>query len=350
MDKKIELPKLTIREIAEEAGVSTQTVSRVINDRPYVADKTRKRVQSIIDRTGYYPSPYARGLTRTKNKIIGVLTSNIAEYGPSQSLAEIDREAKRHGYSLVLTLIHDQSGLKEAIRKMNAQEVAGLIWAVNGIADADFNAVAPELQRLQCPVLLNTADRHPAFPSVEIDNQYGAELAVEHLLDNGYRHIGIIAGPTMETVSQQRLQGWKNALCKNEIKPKEEYIFWGNWHPDSGYSGTLQLLNDYPEIDAIFCSNDQIAIGALRAIKTAGRPVPQAFGIIGFDDIPTAEYLSPSLSTIRQDINLGSQRAVQTLIEQIKRQEKKAYNEEISALETILITPELIERESTRRK
>ncbi|MEM7799480.1 MAG: LacI family DNA-binding transcriptional regulator, partial [Chloroflexota bacterium] len=143
--------RLTIREIAKEAGVSTQTVSRVINDRPDVAEHTRLRIQEIIDRTGYYPSPHARGLTLSQNKIIGVIATTPAEYGPAQSLAGLDQEAVRRGYTLSFILVHDETDIQPAIRKMRAQNVGGLIWSVTGQIGADFEAVARDLVALPFP-------------------------------------------------------------------------------------------------------------------------------------------------------------------------------------------------------
>ena len=173
--------RLTIREIAKEAGVSTQTVSRVINHRPDVAAKTRLRVQEIIDRTGYYPSPHAQGLTLSPSKIIGVITSGTSEYGPAQNLAGIDQEADKHGYSLALTILHSEHDVMPAIRKMRAQNVAGLIWSVDGLSGASFDQIAKILKELPFPTVLNAAAFHKSLKTIEIDNLWGGQLAVKYL-------------------------------------------------------------------------------------------------------------------------------------------------------------------------
>ncbi|MEM7799820.1 MAG: substrate-binding domain-containing protein, partial [Chloroflexota bacterium] len=184
------------------------------------------------------------------------------------------------------------------------------------------------------------------FKTVEIDNFWGAQLAVSHLLEKGYKNIGIITGPLNELAANERFLGWRYSLQEASQDADQSLIAHGSWNPDSGYRAAQLLLEQNPNLDAIFSSNDEMAIGAMRAIMEAGYKIPQDYGIVGFDDILTSRFLTPSLTTIRQDINASSQIAVQELIQLIENDVNQNHQPE----QVITLPPELIIRESTRRK
>ncbi|MCA9983574.1 MAG: substrate-binding domain-containing protein [Anaerolineales bacterium] len=332
--------RITIREIAQQAGVSTQTVSRVINQRPDVAQDTRQRVQAVIDATGYFPNRLAQGLTRGRTRTIGVIISGLPLYGPSYTLAGLDKQAQALGFDLAITLIHQEKDIPSAVRQLRAQNVAGVLWSVNGPAGKQVDEMVDSLCSNKIPVvLLSTSQKRP-LTSVIVDNFSGSRLAVEHLQSEGCRQIGVITGRMSERSAQERLRGWRLTTSN----PDPAYVVRGDWSAASGYQGMRQLLAIQPNIDGVFASNDQMALGVLRAAAQLGRTVPQDLAVIGFDDIPEAAYYRPSLSTVRQDLGESTRLAMQALSEQIHASAAAT----TWPVQTITLQPQLVIRESSR--
>jgi LacI family transcriptional regulator len=336
--------RVTIKQIAREAGVSKQTVSRVLNDRPDVATTTRQRVQSIIDRYGYRPSKLARGLTQGRSYTIGVISSGLPHYGPSQILTGIADQAHCMGYTLSLSLLNspDQLATAAVFQSVLAQHVDGIILAsANDIAQ-DLK-IQQELADTPMAVIANIARPEMDISTFEFDNLTGGRLATQHLLDQGYRTVAIMTGVLSEWSAQQRLQGWREALEGAQLAPDEDLIAKGDWTTNSGAEKLELLLRRRPDIDALFACNDQMALGALKAAQEMGRRVPQDLGIVGFDDIPEASYFSPPLTTVRQNLVLLGQLTVRELDQQINaRIQDESYEPQ-----AIVLSPELIVRDSS---
>ena len=332
--------RITIREIAQQAGVSTQTVSRVINKRPDVAKETRKRVQAVIDATGFFPNKYAQGLTRGRTNTIGMVISGLPHYGPSQSLSGVDRQVQKMGYDLSISLIHSEEDVPAAVRQMRAQNVAGVIWSVSGSAERRIASLYDDLVRHGIPVVVLTVERDPRLTNVEIDNRHGACIATEHLLSQGYKTVGTITGRLEELVAQRRLAGWETVVGHAD----PSMIVEGDWTAASGYEALMLLVENRPDVDAVFVANDQMALGAMRAAKALGKCVPEDLGIIGYDDIPEARFFTPSLSTVRQDLVESTASAVKRLVTQIEAMD----NDTSVPAETIVLLPKLVIRESSR--
>lgn len=337
--------KVTIKEIASEAGVSTQTVSRVLNDRPDVAPATRQRIQTIIDRWRYQPSQAARNLIRGKSNAIGVVISGLPHTGPSKLLTGIEAIARKLGYTLSLNLIHEttENNINQSINQMLAAGVDGLLWASVPMATDEEQHLFEQLCHLNIPVVLNGPEPYPLLSNVEVDNFVGGQIATEHLLKKGYKSIGIITGNMNEWSAKQRLSGWRSALQKAGHPASVDKIYHGNWAATSGADGIRWLCQHNPEMDAVFVSNDQMALGVLNTLHQMGKRVPTDMAVVGFDNIPESAFFIPPLTTVRQNMFISAELAVSELDRLIKAQAKNVLLDP----KNHVVNPELIIRESS---
>ncbi len=335
--------RITIKEIAKQAGVSKQTVSRVLNNRPDVSPETRFRIQKIIENSDYRPSRLARGLTSGSTKTFGVISSDIRHVGPSHTLIGIDEQAYTAGYTISLNLLHeqDESVLDGILQNMMAQPVDGIIWTAICKNDS-YEQVTAKLRNLPIPVVVGGELKAEGLSAVHTDSFVGARRATRHLMEQGYNTVAIITGPMDEWISVQRLAGWQKTVSS----PDQDLVFEGKWTAATGYQGLQQLLQQRPDIDAVFASNDQMALGVLKMAREMGRRVPQDLGIVGFDDIPEAMFFTPSLTTVRQSLVENGRLLVQELERQIQaHQNNKPYEPRV-----VQTPPELIVRGSSVRQ
>jgi DNA-binding LacI/PurR family transcriptional regulator len=342
------LPKrITIKQIAQEAGVSTQTVSRVLNQRADVASETRERVQTIIDWYGYRPSQLARGLIRGRTNTIGVITSDLHHYGPSHTLTGIAEQAHALGYTLCLSLIQDPSEatVETIIQNMLAQHVDGIIWAAVEKATETEQSAIQKLTKLPIPVAANRSPRPGLTIAVHGDSYLGGEMATKHLLEQGYRTVGHISGPLDEQSGQQRLLGWQNALRSANLSPDESLVVHGDWTSGSGACCLPCLLEQRPDIDAVFVANDQMALGVFQTARKLNRQIPQDLGVVGYDNIPESSYFDPPLTTIHQgqDLIQHGRLLVQELDRAIQAQNQNKFYDP----QAVIIPPRLIIRASS---
>ena len=335
----------TIKEVAVAAGVSTVTVSRVINGRLDVSREPRQRVQDVIDDLGYRPSALARSLIQQRSYILGVVTAGLKFIGPSRTLNGITCAAEEAGYSLLLKeLSHFHAN--DIVPRLNAlysMHVDGIIWAVPEIGDnrSWVNDLAIDLP---IPVLYLTMEPRQGVSTVSVNNYLGGRMAMSHLLEQGYQNIGHIAGPLDWWESRQRMSAWKDSLKETGFKVQEDHWVEGNWSSASGAQAIEKLYKQYPEMDAIFVANDQMALGVIQYACQNGLRIPQDIGIVGFDDISEAAYFSPPLSSIRQDhLKLGTV-AVQEVVKLIEADQNDT---PIDGSKTIMLTPTLAVRESS---
>lgn len=338
---------VTIKDVARAAGVSSMTVSRVLNDRPDVSPTTRKRVQEIIAELGYAPSSIARSLSQGRSSTLGVVSSGLEFYGPSRTLVGIEKQANDLGFSLMVRLMYnplDNPG-ERALNDLIANQVAGIIWAVAEIGD-QREWLYENHHQVAAPVVFLSMEPRPNTSLVALDNRLGGRLAASHLLEQGYQNIGIITGPLEWWESRQRRLGWKEALQEAGRKNMEELTEHGDWTAASGYQATLKLLDRAPQLDALFVSNDSMALGTLQAAASCGLRVPDDLAVVGFDDIPESAYFSPPLTTVRQDLlELGCD-AVSLLDNQLKARRR----EETLPAQVTILEPRLIVRHSSLRK
>ena len=294
--------KVTIKDVARAAGVSTQTVSRVLNDRSDVSAKTRIHVQQVIAALGYSPNIFARSLSRGRSNTLGVVGHGLVYYGSSSVLTGIENKANELGFSLILSLIDrvEPSRVDNILYDLLSRRVEGIIWAVPADLNT-FDWLLEKLSRIQTPIVYINKEQNRTDFITSLDNRLGGRLATEHLVKQGYKRIGIITGPGSWWEAQERLAGWREVITEMGYADIDSLIVDGDWNAPSGDVGLHTLLDRDPEIDAVFVSNDQMAVGALQAARRLELTVPEDLGVVGFDDIPEAAYFYPSLTTVRQD-------------------------------------------------
>ncbi|MFJ2114817.1 MULTISPECIES: LacI family DNA-binding transcriptional regulator [unclassified Streptomyces] len=299
-------------DVAQLAGVSKQTVSRVLNEHPAVRPATREAVLDAIRTLGYHPSRSARSLASGRTRMLGVISFDAARYGPASTLTAINTAAREAGYlvSSIAVDTADRDTVVRATDRLSAEGVDGVI------AIAPQSRVGKPLAaaRLGIPLVVLENDLEDGTPRITTDSPAGARIATEHLLALGHATVHHIAGPTGWTPADRRLAGWRAAL---EAAGREVPVpLIGDWSADSGYALGRRLARR-AEVTAVFASNDQMALGALRAFHEAGRPVPGEVSVIGYDDIPEAAHLLPPLTTVRTDFVDIGRRSVWLLLSRI---------------------------------
>jgi len=336
--------RATIKQVAKAAGVSTQTVSRVINDRPDVAPETRERIQQIITELDYQPSALARSLIQQRSYTLGVVTAGLKYIGPSRTLNGITNKAEELGYALLLEEIprFDTEDIKPRLQNLLARHVDGIVWAVPQVGD-NRRWVDEILTDVPVPVIFLTMEPRPGLSTVSVDNYVGGVLAAQHLLDQGCRQIGHISGPLDWWEARQRKQAWQDTLERAGLPVTDRQWVEGNWSSSSGEVAFEQLSRAYPEMDAVFVANDQMALSVLQIAHRQSRRVPQELAVAGFDNITESAYFWPSLTTINHDQHELGCRAVQEVVGQIQAVQR----DEKTEPQIITLSPELVIRESS---
>lgn len=299
--------RITIIDVARVAGVSYQTVSRVINSKPDVSRETRKRVKTVIQELGYKPSVIARSLIQKRSYTIGVVSAGLKYIGPSRTLNGITQQAEEKGYTLLLKELpsYDTNNVQYLVDSLLSRHVDGIIWAAPEIGE---NRKWIEENSIDISVPIIFLSMHPieGISVIDVDNYLGGQIATQHLVDCGYNKVGLISGPLDWWVARQRKLGWENVLLNNQRETTPRTWVEGNWSSSSGEKAFRQLIDQYPGIEAVFAANDQMALGAMSYAFLHNIRIPQDIAIVGFDDIADAEYFSPPLTTVHQDLlNLG---------------------------------------------
>ena len=321
-------------DVARLAGVSHQTVSRVLNDHKNVSEQTRRKVQAAIAQLGYRPDRAARALVTGTSQVIGVVAQNSSLYGPASMLTAFEEAAQATGFAVNVGSVRslDERSIAEAVDRHLDQRVAGLV-VIAPVASAN-----PALAQLPSDVPVVTIDGDPARSStlVTVDQVAGARAATRHLLEAGHATVWHISGPEDWFDAAGRIGGWESALrdAGREIPP----LLTGDWSAAAGYRNG-QLLARLPEATAVFCANDHIALGLLRALNEHGRRVPHEVSIVGFDDVPEAAFYTPPLTTVRPDFDAAATAALELLLAQIE-----SGTADVGARRTI--APDLVVRDS----
>ncbi|GGM94592.1 transcriptional regulator [Streptomyces fuscichromogenes] len=303
-------------DVARLAGVSQKTVSRVMNDEPYVSADVRRRVLAAADELGYRSNNAARVLASGRTRSIGVVTLGTALYGPASLLMGVERAVRDNGYALrvVNTMEGDTAGIAGAVDSLLDQGVDGIVISepIDEEGGADLSS------RVDVPVLVLGAP--PPFPAPHlvtagIVSGQMARAATEHLLELGHPTVHHLAGPQRWYSARDRLDGWRSALAAHG-RPRPPFVE-GDWSAASGYAAGRQLAAD-PGVTAVFAANDDMAIGLIRALTEAGRRVPEDVSVVGFDDIPLAAYVTPPLTTVRQPFDAMAQDGLKLLVHAIE--------------------------------
>jgi len=337
--------KVTIRDVAAAAGVSHQTVSRVINHRPDVAEETRRRVWQVIEELRYQPSAIARSLIQQRSFTLGVVTAGLKYVGPSRTLNGITNQAEEMDYTLLLKELprFDTNDIQPLLDSLRARQVDGIIWAVPEIgSNRDWLQNQPP--EFPIPMIFLTMQTRSDLFIVSVDNYTGGRIATEHLLEQGYRHIGHISGPLDWWEARQRKAGWQDALFERGIQVADHHWESGNWSSASGEQAIRKLLDGYPEMEAVFVANDQMALSVLQIACEKGLQVPQDLAVVGFDGITETAYYWPPLTTVYQDQQQLGGTAVRELVQIIEADHQ---DKAVVEPKTISLQPELIVRESS---
>ncbi|MEU8790868.1 LacI family DNA-binding transcriptional regulator [Streptomyces sp. NPDC048643] len=335
----------TMTDVARVAGVSHQTVSRVLSDHPNVSAKTRAAVTQVIEQLGYRRNSAARALATRRTHTLGVMAVNTTLYGPASTLAGVQEAARDRGYltSAVTLRAATQGALAEAMHHLAE-------WGVEGIvAVTPQRAAVRALASLEapCPVVTVEGGHTLDLPGVSLDQHLGARMLTEHLLASGHATVWHVAGPRDWLESDARTEGWESALrdAGAQVPPPLR----GDWSPLSGYLAGRHLADRVPASPgheagptAVFVANDQMALGVLRAFREAGLRTPEDVAVAGFDDIPEAEFFPPPLTTIRQDFASLGRSSIGLLLDHIEGRTSESTH--------LTVAPELVVRASTARR
>jgi len=276
----------TIFDVARLAGVSHQTVSRVLNDLPNVRPATRERVELAIRQLRYVPSPAARALVTRRSRTIGLITTGLPEFGPSTTAVHFNEAAREERYAVIMaSLLHsDAATLRLAAETLVRQNVEAIVLITSNRSTLGL------LQGMDLGVpFLGVVSQGSGLHRVSLDQYAGARRAVRYLIDLGHTEIRHVAGPAESMDALERVRGWRDTLNEHGLVAHEPIL--GDWSAASGYAAGQRLLGEH--FTAAFCGNDQMALGLIHALNEAHRPVPGQVSVIGFDDIPEAAHFSP---------------------------------------------------------
>jgi LacI family repressor for deo operon, udp, cdd, tsx, nupC, and nupG len=310
--------KPTIRDVAAAAGVSYQTVSRVINERPDVADGTRRRVLEVIEQLDYQPSAVARGLASRKTHTLGLITQDFSDYFFTQVIVGAEAEARRHGYYFILgSTERNPDDEPEYLRLLAEREVDGILFA-RPSTEGDPQHVRWLIGRNTPLVTTSYSIPGEALMVVDVDNVDGGRQAAECLIEAGHKEIGMIAGPPAWKSVQDRSRGCAMALQAAGLALAPARIEHGDWSYGGGYWAMRRLLERGTRLTALFAHNDRMAIGAMRALREAQVDIPDDVALVGYDDTPPASYSYPPLTTVHQPMQEVGTVAVQLLLQMIE--------------------------------
>lgn len=308
---------LTIRSIAKMANVSHMTVSRVLNDNPHVKDETKKRILQLVRNLKFRPDPKARNLANKRSFLIGLIVSDIRNPFYAELARGIEDTAREKGYSILFCSTDDQpKGVEHYVHKMLDAGIEGLIFASARLQEP----VVEELIKDQFPlVLANRKLKGEDYNYVVLDNVSGAYELTKHLINNGYRKIALLNGPSDLSTGLDRLEGYQKALIDHQIKPDPQYVFQGPFTSKTGYEGAKHFLAMKKRPEAIFAGNDYIAMGAIDAIEEAQMLIPDDIALVGFDDTQFAANRRINLTTVSQRKYKMGSLSVQILINYMER-------------------------------
>ncbi|MFJ5880043.1 LacI family DNA-binding transcriptional regulator [Kitasatospora cineracea] len=340
MEETAERRPPTMADVAQVAGVSHQTVSRVLSDHPNVREATRERVLRAIAELGYRPNSAARTLVTRRSRTIGVVAANTTLFGPASILAGLERAARQEDYLVASVGLEEltEHALGKALERLGG-------WGVDGaVVMTPHRRAVAALARLPQPFPVVTVEggHDLDLPGVAVDQFAGARAITEHLLALGHTCVWHVAGPGEWIEAEGRLQGWRAALAAAGL-PVPPHLT-GDWSPASGHAAGRQVAAAFrggagPRPTAVFAANDHMALGLVRALTEAGVRMPEDVAVAGFDDLPEGAYTTPSLTTVRQDFAAVGRAGIGLLLQLID--DPGAVPAHVS------VRPELVVREST---
>lgn len=331
--------RATIEDVALRAGVSTATVSRVINKSPQVTEATANRVRAAIQELNYRPHAAARGLARRKTNTIGLVVSEISGYFFQPMLRGIEAGVREHGFDLLIYSTQQGSSRGASSFLLGEHNTDGILVFARSLNPSELRRL--HLRGFPIALLYQSAPRGLAIPSVTVENRAGARRIVDYLIkEQGCRRIAFLRGPKGVEDSYWRQIGYCEALQAHQITPDAELIGTGGFNEAIAARQVKRWLDAGLALDAIFAGDDDSALGVMATLRRAGRRIPEDIAVVGFDDIPVAAYVSPALTTVRSPIEQVGYEAVQQLLRLIQGEE---------AALTTLLPCELVIRESCQK-
>jgi DNA-binding LacI/PurR family transcriptional regulator len=328
----------TIRDVARLAGVSHQTVSRVINGSTDVIDDTRIRVEEAIAQLGYRPSAIARSMARGRSYTLACIAPNMTDFTFSSIIDGAEREARKRGYLFLSSSASDGESFKELVdRLVGEAQVDGLL-ILNPFIDARSQYIPQNLP----VVFIGAKPKEFHVSTVCLDDTRAGHDATAHLAQLGYKNIAMVTGPMIEDCSRDRLNGYNQALSEYQLPTNPAMVYEGDWSATSGQAAMMMFVKSGHMPDAIFAQNDRMAIGVLHAARDMGLKVPKQLGVIGIDDMPLSSYFDPPLTTMRQDMSRIGQEAASLLVGSVE--------DSNAALLQVRLSAELIVRKSTQER
>ena len=305
----------TIRDVARQAGVSHQTVSRVINGHTGVLPETRTLVETTIKKMGYRPSAIARSMANGQTHTLACISPNLTDYTFASIIEGAEQEARSRGYFLLSTSAGDVQSFKELIEKLVGQARVDGLLVINPYADNRHEFVPADFPL----VFVGAHARQHSICSVSLDDEKTAYNATRYLLSLGHKKIALVTGPMEEDCSRDRTNGYFRALQEAEIEVDKKLIIEGDWTATSGQQALLSLVEAGRLPTAVFAQNDRMALGVLRAGRDRGINIPEKLAVIGVDDMPLSSYFDPPLTTMKQDMPRIGQEATRLLLQVIDK-------------------------------
>jgi LacI family transcriptional regulator len=322
----------TIKDVAESAGVSVATVSRVLNRLDVVSEDTRQRVSEAVAELGYIPHGGARSLSTRRTQCVGAVLPDLHGEFFSELIRGIDRVARLKGQHLLLTPSHDDAGeLAEALRSMQGRADGVLVMSPH----LDAEVLRGNLPDSMPAVLMNTPRRGTPYSSFIVDNYGGAAAMVRHLWSLGHRRIAMISGPEGNFDADERLRGYVETLARLAPRAKPQ-VLRGDFTEESGQRAGREIAAMRTRPEAVFACNDMMAIGCLLGLAAAGLCVPRDVALAGFDDIPAARFVNPPLTTVRVRIAKLGESAFDRLMRAIERREKDKPSQQLLRTELVV--------------
>lgn len=325
----------TIRDVARLAGVSHQTVSRLINGSERISPETRMKVESAIQSLGYHPSAIARSMSFGDTRTFACISPNLTDFTFASMIEGAEIYAREQGYFLISATAANAEGFRRLLDQLVQSRRTDGLLVINPYADERHLSLPKNVP----VVLMGARPRTQGLASVALDDVQGGYLATRHLLGLGHERIAIVSGPMEEDCVQDRTEGHQKALAEAGLPFDDSLVIAGDWSATSGGQAAEKLLGRRAGFSALFAQNDRMAVGAIDVLQKKGRRVPQDCSIVGFDDMPLASYFNPALTTIRQDIPAIGRSAVRLLIDLKEKPD--------SHRQQLLFPPELVVREST---
>ena len=326
--------KANIYDVAKLAGVSHQTVSRVLNNHSSLKPATREKVEKAITELSYRPNQAARQLVTSRSRLIGVLIAEADLYGPASILNAMEKVARLEGYSLISIAVSagSRESWREAIDQLRNLDIDGVITI------ALPEQIVKEIENSLDGAVIVIVDSEPSkkFDVVNMDNIYGATLATQYLIDAGHTEILHVTGPENGYEADKRKVGYETTMKNAKLKPE---VIVGDWSIAKGFEAGVEVSKMKKRPTAVFCANDHLALGMMKAFNEAGIDVPGDISIIGFDNIPESGYLIPALTTVGQNFDAIGNNAIEKMLLQLREGSKK---------EAVMIKPALVLRSSTR--